>query len=82
MITCRDLSELVTDYVEGRMSWWTRARFEWHLGQCSMCRRYLAQVRATTQVAAVAGANPPPMPADVEAEMLQRFRAWKTDPRP
>lgn len=34
MLTCRHLTELVTDYVEGRMPFWQRARLQLHLGMC------------------------------------------------
>lgn len=80
MITCRDVSQLVTDYTEGRLSTWDRLRFQLHLGLCTACRTYLAQVKATA--AATGRVSEVPMPADVEAELLQRFRTWKDEEHP
>jgi predicted anti-sigma-YlaC factor YlaD len=73
------MTELVTDYLEGRMRLRDRVRFQMHVGMCRHCREYLRQVRL---VAASLGRLPPgetaPMPAEVEAELLARFRDWKT----
>jgi predicted anti-sigma-YlaC factor YlaD len=75
MLTCRDITELVTDYVEGRMALWTRVRFRMHLGMCKHCRAYLRQVRTTV---AVTGAMPTePMPPEVRDELMARFRDWQ-----
>ena len=46
-LTCRELIELVTDYVEGRLSPGDRARFEAHLAECDACETYLVQMRQT-----------------------------------
>jgi len=44
---CRELVELVTDYVENRLSPLDRARFEAHLAECGQCTTYLEQMRQT-----------------------------------
>ena len=41
MLNCQQLTELVTDYLEGRLSFMTRLRFHMHVGMCSHCRAYL-----------------------------------------
>jgi len=46
-LTCRELVELVTDYLEGALDPGDRARFEGHLDRCAGCRAYLGQMRAT-----------------------------------
>ena len=75
MLACREVTELVTDYVEGRMSWWNRVRFQLHVGMCRHCREYLRQMRTTRKLV---GSLPGlPVPPDVEAELLRRFRDWK-----
>jgi anti-sigma factor RsiW len=50
-LTCRELVELVTDYLEGALPAAERDRFEAHVGGCEGCRRYVEQVRATAGVA-------------------------------
>ena len=47
---CRELVELVTDYLENRLSARDKARFEEHLAQCDACRTYLEQFRQTVRV--------------------------------
>ena len=49
-LSCQELVELVTDYLEGSLSPEERARFDEHLGVCEGCRRYLAQIEATVRV--------------------------------
>ncbi len=76
MLVCRDVTELVTDFVEGRMSFWDRARFQFHIGMCRHCREYLRQTRKT---AALLGEAPPEPPSpEVEAELLRRFKDWES----
>ena len=74
MLVCRDVTELVTDFVEGRMSFWYRVRFQLHLGMCRHCREYVRQMRKTRRLL---GDSPhePPSP-EVEAELLRRFKDW------
>ena len=44
-MTCRELVELVTDYLEGALSGRERERFETHIGECDPCAVYLEQIR-------------------------------------
>jgi predicted anti-sigma-YlaC factor YlaD len=46
-LTCRQLTELVTDYLEAVLSSREGARFERHLARCAGCRAYLGQMRRT-----------------------------------
>lgn len=46
-LTCRELVELVTEYLEGALSPAGRRRIERHLTRCVGCRSYLAQMRET-----------------------------------
>lgn len=76
MLTCKEMTDLVTDYLEGRMSFMDRVRFQMHLGMCKHCRAYVAQMRLT--VATLSRLPAEPMPEDVRDELLQRFRSWST----
>ena len=46
-LPCRDLVELVTEYLEDRLSAVDRARFDAHLAECEACRAFLEQFRQT-----------------------------------
>jgi predicted anti-sigma-YlaC factor YlaD len=76
MLTCNEVTELVTDYLEGRMGLADRMRFQMHVGMCKHCRAYLRQMRATV---AALGQMPEDteMPEDVRDELRARFADWQ-----
>ena len=49
-ITCQELVELVTEYLEGTLPPETREAFEAHLGVCPGCVTYGEQIRETVRV--------------------------------
>jgi anti-sigma factor RsiW len=74
-LTCRELVELVTDYLEERLPADHRLRFELHLTYCQWCRTYLQQMR---QVLATAGRlTEESIAADARDALLGAFRGWK-----
>ena len=50
MLTCRELTEFLDDYVAGALKEGRRAVFEGHLAVCPDCRNYLASYRATVRL--------------------------------
>ena len=46
-ITCQQVVEIVTDYLEGALDDATRAELEGHLALCPHCATYLDQMRQT-----------------------------------
>jgi anti-sigma factor RsiW len=80
MITCRELVELVSDYVEGRLDRLTLARFEEHLAECPPCVRYIEQLRHTIE--ALGHLPPEPLAPEVERELIAVFRDWRGARRP
>jgi anti-sigma factor RsiW len=72
-LSCRQLVELVSDYVDGDLTPADRARFEAHVADCPGCDRYLTQMRTTI---ALTGAT-----AELDARprvsgLLAAFRDW------
>lgn len=59
MPTCRDMSELVTDYLERAVSLRKRADMWWHLIRCDACRRYYDQMRRTVRLLGSGSPRPP-----------------------
>ena len=47
LMTCKELVELVTAYLEDALDVDARARFDHHLTDCDGCRNYLEQFRVT-----------------------------------
>jgi anti-sigma factor RsiW len=73
-LPCRELVELVTDYLEGRLAPRDRARFEAHLAECDGCATYLEQMRRTIRVL---GKLPEEsLSADARSALLTAFRDW------
>jgi len=74
-VICRDVVELMTDYLEGALAPADLARFEDHIAGCNGCRAYLEQLRKTLQVTGRI-ANTEPLPASLESELTTAFRDW------
>lgn len=74
-MTCKQVVDLVTDYLEGSMSLRTRLRFHLHLGICLGCRTYLKQMKDTIHT--LGHLPQEPAPPAVREELLRRFRTWK-----
>jgi hypothetical protein len=74
-LTCREMVELVTEYIEGTMSPRLRAIFEAHLSVCPGCTAYLEQIRQTIQ--ALGKLTEETIPPQARDELLQAFRNWK-----
>ncbi len=59
MPTCRDMSELVTDYMERATSVRLRLSMWWHLWRCDACRHYFDQMRRTVALLGRGRLSPP-----------------------
>jgi anti-sigma factor RsiW len=80
-ITCRELTQVVTDYLEGVLPAEERARLDAHLELCEGCVNYVSQMRQT--IRAVGELNLSEVEATVPDEVLAAFRAWRRgDPVP
>lgn len=76
--TCREMAELVTEYLEGALPWTSRLRANWHLFQCKACTHYFDQFRRTIRLLADTPPpdNAPDTAADAAAEhVLARLRS-------
>lgn len=74
-LTCKELVELVTEYLEGTLPENVRARVEAHLAGCNGCTNYLEQMRQTIQLTGkLREENLTPGQRD---ELLHLFRDWK-----
>ncbi len=73
-LTCQELVELVTDYLEGVLPPVELARFEAHLDDCDDCPMYVDQFRATIRL--TGRLNEADLSPDARATLLGEFRAW------
>ena len=74
-LTCQELVELVTDYLEGALPAADRLDFERHLVWCSWCRDYVDQMRTTIALTGEPDETEPPAP--LRDHLLDAFRDWK-----
>jgi anti-sigma factor RsiW len=74
-MTCQELVQVVTDYLEKALPARDRARFEAHLAECPYCEEYVAQMRRT--IAALGELPPEPVDPARKEELLQAFRGWR-----
>jgi hypothetical protein len=74
-LSCREVVELTTDYLEHALPTAEASLFEQHLNFCDGCERYLDQMRKT--IATVGRPRESDVPADARAQLLTIFRAWK-----
>ena len=76
-MTCKELVELVTYYLEGTLAEEERIRLENHLSRCDGCTNYVEQMRQTIQLTGkVREENLTPEQRD---DLLRLFRDWKNN---
>jgi hypothetical protein len=74
-LECRELVELVTDYLEGALGPDQRVQFELHLAICDGCTAYLRQLRGVLRSAGRLTERS--LPDGVRDRLLVAFRGWK-----
>jgi anti-sigma factor RsiW len=75
-LTCKEMVELVTNYLEGGLSTRHRRRFERHIAGCDGCSTYLDQMRQTIQL--LGGLTEDSISPEAKDALLHAFRDWKT----
>jgi anti-sigma factor RsiW len=73
-LSCQELVELVTDYLEGALPEEERLRFEDHISRCGACTIYLEQIRQTISLLGHLPADA--LSREAERELLEAFRGW------
>jgi anti-sigma factor RsiW len=74
-MTCRELVEVVSDYLDGRLPADDTRRLEEHLGECGYCTEYIDQMRLT--IAAVGDLTGDSISPETRGELLEAFRGWR-----
>ena len=75
-LTCAELVELVTDYLEKALPSHERRRFEDHLTDCPGCAAYLEQMQTT--ISAAGRLREEGLDPRVRDELLAAFRGWNS----
>jgi anti-sigma factor RsiW len=74
-LTCKEVVEIVSDYLEGALSPDDRARFEEHLAACDGCTNYVEQMRETIRLSGMLTEEQ--IPVAQRERLRQAFRDWK-----
>ena len=74
-MSCKELVELVTDYLEEKLSATDKVRFEQHLSTCSGCTTYLEQMRQTIRM--MGHLQMETLTKQQWQDLLKLFRDWK-----
>jgi anti-sigma factor RsiW len=78
-LTCEELVEVVTDYLEGRLPVDTRLLFEEHITCCSSCDTYVSQMRDTIRLTGTLREED--LTHEARDALLAEFRNWKRSGR-
>jgi anti-sigma factor RsiW len=74
-LTCKELVELITGYLEGTLRGRRLRRFESHLAACDGCTRYVAQMEMT--IRATGTLTEEQVTDEQRSVLLAAFRDWK-----
>ena len=75
-LTCHEVVEIVTDYLEGALTPDVEELVEAHLALCDGCARYLDQMRETIRLTGMLTEDQ--IPDEQKRELLEAFRSWTT----
>jgi len=75
-MTCQELVELITEYLEGTLAPAERMRFDAHVRTCPGCAAYIEQMRTTIGI--LGKLSEESMSAGAERDLLATFRNWKS----
>jgi anti-sigma factor RsiW len=74
-MNCKELVDVITEYLEGTLPAEDRARFERHIAGCDGCQAYLDQMRMT--IRALGHLPPESLSPEAERRLLDAFRGWR-----
>jgi anti-sigma factor (TIGR02949 family) len=77
-LSCQEIVEVVTDYLEGAMPEDERRRFEHHLSYCPGCVTYVDQIRETVRATGEVPREET-LPPELRAGLLAQFRHWSRE---
>jgi anti-sigma factor RsiW len=73
---CRELVEVITDYLDGALAPEDRLRFDAHLAECPPCTDYVEQFRHTIATAGRLEADE--LSPSAREDLLRAFRGWSS----
>jgi len=77
MLSCREIVQLATEYLEGALPVQDRLRFERHIAICPACRGFLAQMRETHRLSGQVTEES--LSPEAREVLLSAFRDWERE---
>ena len=77
MLSCREIVQLATEYLEGALAADERMRFERHIAICPPCRGFLAQMRETRRLSL--DVTEESLSPEARDALLGAFRDWERE---
>ena len=74
--SCQEMTEVVTDYLDGALPSEERERYERHLSYCAGCSTYYEQMRETIRQTGKVPREES-LPPALREEIVEQFRNWK-----
>jgi anti-sigma factor RsiW len=75
-LSCQEVVELVTDYLDGALPREEASLFEQHLNFCEGCHWYVEQIQRTIET--VGEVREEDIPSEVKDRLMTAFRDWKS----
>lgn len=72
MLTCREIAQSASDYLDCNVSWPRRMQMRLHLAMCRHCKRYVDQLALT--IASVQASKPDPVDAATTDRIVAAIR--------
>jgi anti-sigma factor RsiW len=73
-LTCHEVIDLLTDYLEDALPTQARRRVEEHLAGCEGCTAYLETLRETIRLSGMVREEQ--IPEEQKQRLLEAFRGW------
>jgi anti-sigma factor RsiW len=74
-LTCHEVIDLLSDYIEGALSTDDRRRVDEHLALCDGCDTYLDQMRESIRLIGMVPEDQ--VPDEQKTALLSAFRDWR-----
>ena len=75
MMTCRELTEFLSDYLAGDLPGPVTRTFEFHLKLCGACREFMVQFRQTVDATTLCCQDPAAIRAALPEEVVAAIMA-------
>ena len=74
-MACKELIDVLSDYLDGSLPPDDRRRLEVHLDECAYCINYVMQMKDT--IDAMGGVSLESLAPEKQGEVLEAFRGWQ-----